>query len=59
MERRLSMYRPYPREYKIRDRTVILVDDGIATGATMIAAARWIRKQDPKRLIIAAPVAPN
>jgi putative phosphoribosyl transferase len=57
MERRLSVYRPYAREYKIRDRTVILVDDGIATGATMIAAARWIRKQEPKRLIIAAPVA--
>jgi putative phosphoribosyl transferase len=59
IERRLSMYRPYTREYKIRDRTVILVDDGIATGATMIAAARWARKQETKRLIIAAPVAPK
>jgi predicted phosphoribosyltransferase/dienelactone hydrolase len=59
MEHRLSMYRPFAGEYKIRDRTVILVDDGIATGATMIAAARWIRKQEPKRLIIAAPVAPK
>jgi putative phosphoribosyl transferase len=59
MERRLSVYRPYAREYKIRDRMVILVDDGIATGATIIAAARWIRKQEPKRLIIAAPVAPK
>jgi putative phosphoribosyl transferase len=59
MERRLTMYRPYSREYKIRDRTVILVDDGIATGATMVAAARWIRKQEPKQLIIAAPVAPK
>jgi putative phosphoribosyl transferase len=59
MEHRLSLYRPRASEYKIRDRTVILVDDGIATGATMIAAARWIRKQDPKRLIIAAPVVPK
>jgi putative phosphoribosyl transferase len=59
IEHRLSMYRPYPREYKIKDRTIILVDDGIATGATMIVAARWIRKQEPKRLIIAAPVAPK
>jgi putative phosphoribosyl transferase len=58
-ERRLSMYRPHAAEYKIRDRTVILVDDGIATGATMIVAARWIKKQEPKRLIIAAPVAPK
>jgi putative phosphoribosyl transferase len=56
MERRLTVYRPYPGEYKIRHRTVILVDDGIATGATMIAAARWIRKQNPKSLILAAPV---
>jgi putative phosphoribosyl transferase len=34
-----------------------LVDDGIATGVTVIAAARWIRKQQPRQLIIAAPVA--
>jgi putative phosphoribosyl transferase len=59
MEHRLSMYRPHAREYKIRDRTVILVDDGIATGATMIVAAKWTRKQKPKRLIIATPVAPK
>jgi putative phosphoribosyl transferase len=59
IERRLSMYRPYPREYKIKGRTIILVDDGIASGATMIAAARWVRKQETKRLIIAAPVAPK
>jgi putative phosphoribosyl transferase len=59
IERRLRLYRPTYREYKIMDRIVILVDDGIATGATMFAAARWIRKQEPKRLIIAAPVAPK
>jgi predicted phosphoribosyltransferase len=59
MERRLGIYRPYSREYKITDRRVILVDDGIATGATIIAAAKWVRKQKPKQLIIAAPVAPK
>ena len=59
IERRLRVYRPNNIEYKIKDRIVILVDDGIATGATMIAAARWVRKHKPKRLIIASPVAPK
>jgi putative phosphoribosyl transferase len=59
IERRLKVYRPNNREYKIKDKIVILVDDGVATGATIIAAARWIRKHAPKRLIIGAPVAPK
>jgi putative phosphoribosyl transferase len=59
IERRLRVYRPNQREYKIKDKIVILVDDGIATGATVIAAARWIKKYKPKRLIIASPVAPK
>jgi putative phosphoribosyl transferase len=59
MERRTSLYRPPHtcREYRIKDRMVVLVDDGIATGATTIAAARWIKKQQPRCLIIAVPVA--
>jgi putative phosphoribosyl transferase len=47
------------RGYKAKDRIVILVDDGAATGATIITAARFIKKQQPKRLIIAVPVAPR
>jgi predicted phosphoribosyltransferase len=43
----------------VKDKTVILVDDGVATGATIITAARLIRKQEPRHLIIAAPVAPH
>ncbi|MCU1235258.1 MAG: putative phosphoribosyl transferase [Candidatus Solibacter sp.] len=38
-------------------RTVVLVDDGLATGATMLAAARALRPQKPGRLIVAVPVA--
>jgi putative phosphoribosyl transferase len=59
IERRKTIFRPnnIHHEYDIKDRIVVLVDDGIATGATVIAAARWIRKQGPSQLIIAAPVA--
>lgn len=69
IKRRLSLYRNTielgERERKIKQhRTVILIDDGIATGATMIAAARWIRRnkqksQEPRHLIIGATVAPK
>lgn len=60
IDRRMSLYRPQTeKEYNIKGRTVILIDDGAATGATVIAAAGWIRKQNPKRLIIALPVAPS
>ena len=44
---------------KLQDKTIILVDDGIATGATIIAASQWIKKKHScKKLIIAVPVAP-
>lgn len=44
-------------DYKVNGRLVILVDDGAVTGATIIAAARSIRKERPDRLIIALPIA--
>jgi putative phosphoribosyl transferase len=60
IDRRMGLYRPgRAKEYKIKGRTVFLVDDGAATGATVIAAAGWIRKHNPRRLIIALPVAPS
>jgi putative phosphoribosyl transferase len=48
--------RPAPR---VASRTVILVDDGLATGATMRAAVRSVRQQRPGRLIVAVPVGPR
>jgi putative phosphoribosyl transferase len=38
---------------------VVLIDDGIATGATITAAARSLRAQGPARLVVAVPVAPR
>jgi putative phosphoribosyl transferase len=58
IKRRKTLYRKIG-DCEIEKRVVTLVDDGIATGATIIAAARWIRKQRPKLLILAVPVAPS
>lgn len=44
--------------YRIAGKNAILVDDGIATGATVIASARWARKHCPSSLTVAVPVAP-
>lgn len=43
---------------KLKERIVILVDDGLATGATMRAAVRSVRKAAPATLVVAVPVAP-
>lgn len=56
LKRRQRLYRgdrPLP---EIRDHTIILVDDGLATGATMHAAVVAIRQQEPARLIVGVPI---
>ena len=57
IEHRLMKFRG-SKKYDLAGKTIVLVDDGIATGATMFVAAQWIRKQNPKKLIIAIPVGP-
>ena len=54
--RRERLYRGNRPPPRILGRTVILVDDGLATGATMTAAARAVQQQDPKRVIAAVPL---
>jgi putative phosphoribosyl transferase len=57
LQHRERLYRGERPPYDVRDRTVLLVDDGIATGATMHAAVAALQQQQPARLIIAVPVA--
>jgi putative phosphoribosyl transferase len=59
IRRRSTAYRKHGLSYNIRGKNTIIVDDGIATGATVIASARWARKHNPSALTIAVPVAPS
>ena len=58
LDRRERIYRVGLRPPVVRDRTIILVDDGLATGSTMRAAAAALRAQQPQYLVVAVPVAP-
>jgi predicted phosphoribosyltransferase len=57
LARRERLYRDGRPAPDVKGRTVILIDDGLATGATMRAALRALRQQQPARLIVAVPVA--
>lgn len=56
LNRRIKEYRGTVSLPDIKDKTVILVDDGLATGVTARAAIKAILKQDPQKLVIAIPV---
>lgn len=58
IRRRQELYRGGRRPEAIEGRTVIVVDDGIATGGSVRAALRGVRRSRPKRLVLAVPVAP-
>lgn len=58
IERRRQVYLGGRERVSVRGRTVLVVDDGIATGATMRAALRAVRRREPSRLVLAVPVAP-
>ncbi len=57
LQRREHLYRGDRPAPQVRARTVILVDDGLATGASMRAAVAGLRAQNPKRIVIAVPTA--
>lgn len=58
LERRERLYRGDQPALDFAGKTVIVVDDGLATGSTMGAAIAVIRHHDPKRIVLAVPVAP-
>jgi predicted phosphoribosyltransferase len=57
VKRRLEEYRGNDK-YLLEGKYIILVDDGIATGSTVFAILNWIKKQNPKQIILAVPVIP-
>jgi len=57
LKKRRNQFTPHRKPLDPKGRTIIVVDDGIATGSTMIAALCSIRSKNPERLIVAVPVA--
>lgn len=56
LKRRVDAYRQGRPEPSLRDRTVILVDDGLATGVSAIAAVEYVRAQGARRIVLASPI---
>ncbi len=59
VESRAARFRSGREPLSLRGRTAVIVDDGIATGATMAAACRVVRAQGAERVLVAVPVAPD
>ncbi len=59
IDRRRQLYLKGKAPVELTDKTVIIVDDGIATGSTMMVAIHEIKLQKPERIIVAVPVAPK
>lgn len=58
IRRQMALYRGGRPELEVRGKTVLVVDDGIATGYTLRAALVALRRQAPRRLVVAVPVGP-
>ncbi len=59
LERRNNLYRQNRKEIQVYGKKIILVDDGLATGCTMIAAIKMLRKKGASEIIVALPVGPK
>jgi putative phosphoribosyl transferase len=58
LDRRAALYRGDRPPLQVAGKTVILVDDGMATGASVYAAVQALRQMQPAKLVVAVPVAP-
>jgi putative phosphoribosyl transferase len=59
IRRRTEAYRRGRAPVELRNRVAIVVDDGVATGGTAVAALRWARAEGASRVVLAIPVAPR
>ncbi len=59
VRRRLRVYRGSRPTPDVKGRTVFLIDDGLASGFTMLTAVRSVRKMGPARIVVAVPVSPR
>jgi putative phosphoribosyl transferase len=58
IDRRLTLYRGERPSPQLERKDVVLIDDGLATGYTMMAAVKSVRREKPRRIIVAVPVSP-
>jgi len=59
IKRRMKEYRGKDTFPEVKDKTVIIIDDGIATGFTILAVIKAVKKQGAKKIILAIPVGPR
>lgn len=58
-ERRAQIFHKNKEPISLKGRTAIIIDDGVATGYTLQAAIKEVRKQQPEKIVVAVPVAPS
>ncbi len=59
LKRKLDLYKPYCKNTRLENKLVVIVDDGSNTGATLIAASRYVKKFRPHRILVAVPIIPS
>ncbi len=58
LQRKAEKFRQYQRPYEVEGKDIIVVDDGLATGQTVMAVLKLLKKRKARKIVVAAPVAP-